>query len=141
MIVRSTARRSLLCARRSTGKHACLETTQACEDPKNKQTHGFLTCTRHQNDWEESYCLGCRSVWREQGWGAGPLSALILGKWGDRARVSPGFCCDPRLLLSPTGLASKDQTHGNGCNVHLHSARFYLGNLWDETQKRATTDL
>lgn len=77
------------------------------------QARGFLTCTHHWSDWQESYCLGCRSVQREQGWGAEPLSALVLGKWGDRAQVSPGFCYDPALLPSPAGPASKDQTHQN----------------------------
>lgn len=53
--------------------------------------------------------MGCRSVQRERGWGAGPWAVLILGKWGGRARVSQGFCCDPALLPSPAALASADQ--------------------------------
>lgn len=119
------------------------------------QTCGVLTCTRHWNDWQESYCLGCRSVQRQQGWGAELLSARILGKWGNRARVSPGFCCDPVLLPSPAGPASKDQAHRNqktptlkrlcSCTVaamlQIHSAQFHEGNFQAETQKGAETDL
>lgn len=84
---------------------------------------GVLTCTHHWNDWQESCCLGCRSAQGEQGWGAEPLSALTLGKWGDRARVSPGFCCDPALLPSPADQASKEQTRGDQKTPTLHSPK------------------
>lgn len=45
----------------------------------------------------------------ERGWGAEPWAVLSLGTWGGRARVSPGFCCDPALLPSPAALASAEQ--------------------------------
>lgn len=77
--------------------------------------------------------MGCRSVQRERGWGAEPSAVLILGKWGGRARVSQGFCCDPALLPSPAALASAEQRQQNhsrrSCGPRTSSLGTFAGQI------------